>query len=581
MKKVLVIMLAIMLSCSMVFADVVPPSAINGMAGVTRPEISGHQIVHAGSPVAAMAGYNILMQGGTAFDAAVAVSAAQAFAEPCMTNIFGGDAEIIVYSEEDDKITVFNGTGWAPAKATLDTYFELGGIPDRGIYAMQMPGEWAGWMTMLGEYGTMPLADILAPVIEISEKGTAVTPMLSYMLDMTDSAIFNDEAMLFFSDDGEIKEQGDFYANPHYSDTLQLMADVASEGKTIQEGYQFANDYFYRGPIAEKIVEWNQSLGGLFTIEDFNEFYAEVQEPISTTYKGYEVYACPPNSQGPTLIEALNIAENFDMSSYGHNSAEYLNIVAQIMTIALNDRNKYVSDPRFGTMPEEMLSKEYAAKMAEFINEDGILEDLPDGGLVYAPNYEELGGDTTFMAVADKYGNVVVVTHSINSIFGSGLMVDDLGIMMNNRMVYYSLDSEHPNALAPHKRTLQTITPTLAMKDGEPAFFVGTPGADNQEQTKFQVIMNYIEFGFNPQQAVEQPRIVSSHAPGAGKSEAYPGRLSAMTIGSEAIDGLTALGYDVSSSSNTGSLGFGVYDPETGLWRVGADPTRDAYSVGW
>lgn len=561
--------------------QVVPPTANGGMAGVTRPEVSGRQVVHAGSPVAALAGYNVLAQGGNAFDAAVAVAAAQTFSEPGMTNIFGGDAEIIIYSAEDDAVKVYNGTGWAPANADIFTYFDRGGIPSSGILAMHIPGEWAGWMALLADYGTMGLDDILAPVIEIAEEGTAVTPFMGMILKMSGTGKYNQEALDIFTRDGKLLAQGDRYVNRNYAKLLKEVSSVAKRGRTPQDGYGLALDYFYRGPVAEKIVDWNQDLGGIFSIEDFNDYYAEVQEPLVTNYRGYDVYACPPNSQGPTLIEALNIAELYDMSSYDHNSAEYINLIAQIMTIALNDRNKYVSDPRFGTMPSELMTKDYARKMKEFINEDGLLMELPDGGLIYARDYEALGGDTTFLAVADKDGNVVSCTHSINGIMGSGLMVDGLGIMMNNRMSYYSLDEEHPNSLAPHKRTLQTITPSLALKDGIPAFFVGTPGSDNQEQTKFQVILNHVDFDIDPQQNVEKARMVSGHAPGAGKTEAYPGKLSVMGVGSKVIDELKDMGYTVSQTTNTGSLGFGYFNPETGLWTVGADPTRDAYTVGW
>lgn len=559
-------------------AQVVEPTANGGMAGVTRPEISGHEVAHAGSSFAATVGYTILEKGGTAFDAAVAMAAAQTFAEPGMINIFGGDAEIMVYDATEKAVKVYNGTGWAPAKASLDEFFEKGGIPSSGVLAMQMPGEWAGWMTLLGDYGTMSLSDIFEPVIEGAEEGIGVSPFLALILQMMGTSKYNQAALDVFTNDGVLLKQGDLYTNANYAALLKEMAEVASQGATLKEGYSLANEYFYRGPIAEKIVAWNNENGGIFSIEDFNEFYAEIQEPISTNYRGYDVYVCPPNSQGPTLIEALNILEGFDLSSMEHNSAEYINIVAQALDIALNDRNKYVADPRFGTMPEEMMTKDYAAKMREYIDTEKAATDLPDGGLVYYRDYEALGGDTTFMAVADKYGNVVVSTHSINGIMGSGLMVDGLGIMMNNRMTYYSLDPEHPNCLEPHKRTLQTITPTLALKDGEPAFFVGTPGSDNQEQTKLQVILNYVDFGMMPQQDVETARFVTKHAPAAGASEAYPGKIQVMGVGSKVIADLTEMGYKVSTTTNTGSLGFGIC--KDGLWIVGADPTRDAYTVG-
>jgi len=559
-------------------AKTVAPSANGGMAEVTRPEISGHEVAHAGSPFAATVGYSILEKGGTAYDAAVAMAAAQTFAEPSMINIFGGDAEIIIYDAKEQKIKVYNGTGWAPANASLDAFLDRGGIPSNGILSMQMPGEWAGWMTLLGDYGTMTLADIFEPVIEGAEEGIGISPFLSLILSVVGTSVYNQAALDVFTSNGQLLSQGDLYKNVNYAALLREMANVASQGETLQDGYKLAYEYFYRGPIAEKIVEWNNQNGGIFSIEDFNEFYAEIQEPISTNYRGYDVYVCPPNSQGPTLIEALNILEGFDLASMEHNSAEYINIVAQALDIALNDRNKYVADPRFGTMPEEMMSKEYADKMRQYIDTEKAASSLPDGGLVYYRDYEALGGDTTFMAVADKYGNVVACTHSINGVMGSGLMVDGLGIMMNNRMTYYSLDFEHPNCLEPHKRTLQTITPTIATKDGKPAFFVGTPGSDNQEQTKLQVILNYVDFGMMPQQDVETARFVTKHAPAAGAGESYPGRIQVMGVGSKVIEDLTSMGYSVSKTTNTGSLGFGIC--KDGLWIVGADPTRDAYTVG-
>ncbi len=558
----------------------IPYTTNVGTSGWTRPPVSGRNVVHAGSPEAAAIGYTVLVNGGNAFDAALATAAAQTFSEAMMCSIFGGDAEIITYNAKDKEVRVYNGTGWAQAAATVDYYLEKGGIPSVGIDSMHVPGEWAGWMELLRDYGTMELSDILEPTVQLAENGMLASEFTINALElckrMGSYGPNNAAAKEIYPDGLAI---GDIIVNEDYANLLKLMGDTASKGKTLADGYQLAEDLFYRGEIAEKIVDWNKANGGTFELADFSDFRAEIQEPIVTNYRGYDVYSCPPNCQGPALIEALNILEGYDLASMKHNSAEYVNLVVQALNIALNDRNKYVADPRFYQAPPEIWSKEYAAKMRQYISTEQAMASLPDGGLQFYRDYDKLGPDTTFMAVVDSEGNMCVVTHSINAYYGSGLVVDGLGIFMNDRMGYYSLDEEHPNSLAAHKRTVQTITPSLGLKDGEPAFFVGTPNANNQEQSKLQVLLNYIDFGFRPQQAVEQPRVSTTHAPGIGSDVESPGKIALMTgFGTTINEDLEKLGYTISYTTNTGSVGFGIN--ENGIWTVGADPTRNAYSVG-
>lgn len=558
----------------------IPYSTNPGTSGWTRPPVSGRNVVHAGSPEAAAVGYSVLVKGGNAFDAAMATAAAQTFSESMMCSIFGGDAEIITYDAKTGEVRVYNGTGWAQRKATIDYYLDKGGIPSVGIDSMHVPGEWSGWMTLLRDYGTMELSDILEPVAQLSENGMVASEFTINALEMCKRmgsyGPKNEAAKAVYPDTLKV---GDTIINKDYAALLREMGKVAAKGKSLADGFALAEDYFYRGPIAEKIVSWNNKNGGTYALDDFSEFRAEIQEPISTTYRGYEVYCCPPNCQGSALIEALNIIEGFDLSSMKHNSAEYVNVVVQSLNIALNDRNKFVADPRFFQAPAEIWTKEYAAKMRQYISMDHAMASLPDGGLKFYRDYDKLGPDTTFMAVVDADGNMCIVTHSINAYYGSGLMVDGLGIFMNDRMGYYSLDEEHPNSLAAHKRTVQTITPSLGLKDGEPAFFVGTPNANNQEQSKLQVLLNYIDFGFRPQQAVEQPRVSTTHAPGIGSDVESPGKIALMTgFGTTINKELEKLGYTISYTTNTGSVGFGIN--ENGIWTVGADPTRNAYSMG-
>ncbi len=540
------------------------------MTGFTRPHVSGHAVVHAGSPEAAAAGYEILVKGGNAFDAAMATAAAQTYSEGVMCSIFGGDAFIIIRDGKTGEIKVYNGTGWAPKNATVDFYLDLGGFPSYGIYAMEIPGEWSGWMTLLDDYASMELSDIMEPVIRLAEDGMVVNEYMKGVLPYAESN-GNDALKAVYNPNYEL---GDIITNPDYANLLRKMGELAAGGN-----FKAAEDYFYRGPVAEKIVAWNNELGGLFSIEDFNDYHAEIMEPITTNYRGIDIYCCPANCQGPTLIEALNIIENFDLSQYEHNSAEYINLVVQCLNIALNDRNRFLGDPRFTDIPTAPWTKEYAAEMAKLIDLDHAMETIPEFDAEKFEDYNTKGPDTTFMAVVDDEGNMCIVTHSINYFWGSGLMVDGLGIIMNDRIQNFSLDEDHQNCLAAHKRPMQTITPTIGLKDGEPYLFVGTPNANNQEQTKFQVILNHVDFGMRPQACVEAPRVSTGHAPSFGHSEYNPGKLTLMNaFGTRENAALEAMGYKLSYTANTGSLGFGVF--ENGMWTVGADPTRNAYSLG-
>ena len=271
-------------------------ASANTMYFKTRPTISGKVVAHGGSPAVAKAGMEILLQGGTAFDAAMAMAAAQSYSEVMMCHIFGGDLQLIGYDAKAKKVFSFNGTGWAPKKATIDFHMDKTNaeIPVKGIYSMHMPGEWSGWMTFLGKYGTMPLSKILAPAVDMAKNGIITDDFLANMIEKY-SGPMNDEAKSVFWPNGKALKAGDLYVNPGYADLLETMgkvADKAAEGKTVADGYKAAEDYFYRGPIAEEIVKWNNENGGDFSIEDFNEFHAEEISFTNPLYQHfYQEYA--------------------------------------------------------------------------------------------------------------------------------------------------------------------------------------------------------------------------------------------------------------------------------------------------
>jgi len=355
--------------------------------------------------------------------------------------------------------------------------------------------------------------------------------------------------------------------------------------------YQDAEDYIYRGPFAKAFVDFSTSLGGLFSLADMNEFRATKANPLSTNYKGIDVYVCPPNSQGMVLLEALNIIENYDVKALGHNTAEYLDLIIQVLNLCLEDRNNFMGDPRFVPIPYGMITKEYAKIRKNDIKPGKSMPDkIPyaDPGK-YAQFYTgQKGGDTTFMAIADAMGNVVACTTSVCQIFGSKLFLPGYGVMLNDRMTYFLLDEDSPNHLLPRKRTMQTITPSIALKNGAPYLAWGTPGADLQEQMKFQVFLNIVEWGMNAQKAVEQPRLQTLHPT---PLMVTPGFLAAArTLHVEAripVDvrnKLAKMGYLirlVDWNMLGGLMGLIKIDPVTGWKETGADPRGNNTAIAW
>lgn len=546
----------------------------------TRPSIKGNSVIIGDHPLSAATGFKILEKGGNAFDAAVGMAATMSLVYPAMNDFFGGDAMIIVYSAKDKKVITYNGSGWAPEAATMDRYFDEGGIPEMGILSVEVPGSFGGWMKLLQDYGTLPLRDILAPAIHVAENGFELPNIAAYYLSNENIfKNFNDEANSIYRVEGALLKAGDMVYNKNYATTLKSVSGL---------GYKEAEDYFYRGPIAEKIVACSKAAGGLLELKDFADFRAEKIDAVSTDYRGVDVYACPPNSQGMALLEALNILEGYDLKSLGHNSAEYIDLLMQACNLALEDRNRYLGDPRFVQNPMGLITKEYAKVRREKDMTPG--KPMPDELVKGDPSefndvYYGKTGDTTFMAAVDAEGNIVACTTSLCGAYGSGVVVPETGIMLNNRMTYFFLDDQFPNHLQPRKRTMQTITPSIALKNGAPFLAFGTPGADVQEQAKLQVFLNVVEFGMDPQIAVEAARVQSRHPMGLKSHASYPRTLQAeKRVPQEAQDGLKKMGYTLQTKADweyIGYMGMVVLDPVSGRKKAGADPRSDCTAIGW
>lgn len=547
----------------------------------TRTTIAGNSVVIGDHPLSATAGFKILEKGGNAFDAAAAMAAAMSLVYAPMNNFFGGDAMIIVYSAKDKKVYTYNGSGWAPSAATIDYYIDRGGIPDAGILSVQLPGSFAGWMKLLQDYGTMPLKDILAPAIHIANNGYELPGR--FVSSLNSAAVtntFNQATRDMFFRDGKPLKAGDMVYNKEYGKILTAISKM---------GYRQAEEYFYRGPIAKQLVDFIKSEGGLFTLKDFADFKAEKVAAISVNYRGVDVYACPPNSQGMVLLEALNILEGYDLKAMGHNSAQYIDVLAQALNLALEDRNRHLGDPRFVKNPMGLLTKEYAKARREKDMTPGepMSDELKSGNPAeFSDVFYGKSGDTTFMAVADKWGNVVACTTSICNAFGSGITVPRTGILLNNRMTYFFLDEEYPNYLQPRKRTMQTITPSIALKNGKPYLAFGTPGADVQEQGKLQVFLNVVEWGMEPQLAVEAPRMQTKHPMGLINSyrTPFPRTLQIeKRVPESTRKELENMGYTIQSNSDweyISMMGCIEIRPD-GRKYGGADPRSDRTAIGW
>jgi gamma-glutamyltranspeptidase/glutathione hydrolase len=552
-------------------------------------------MVAAGHPLAAEAGMRILKAGGNAVDAAIATWGVQGQVEPGMTGL-GGDLFMVIYLAKSGEVKIINGTGFAPGAATIDFYKSKGGIPEDGPLSITVPGAVDGAALAVQKYGTRSLRDVLAPAIEIAEQGFPITESLAGGLAASRQELskFPSTTKIWFRD-GKPLEMGDVLVNKDLARTLR---SIAAQGSRV----------FYRGEVAGTIARYLKANGGIITEADLAAYQAFEDTPIKINYRGIDVYGCPPNSQGFVMLEALNILEGFDLQKMGHNTAPYLHVITEALKLSFADRNKYVADPKFArNIPMKgLLSKEYAAIRRAAINPDRATagEPLPGdpirlttsgGSSAYgapqpSPNHvsqfdpDQFLNLTTYLAVVDKDRNMVSLTSSLLSAFGSGMVVEGGGFFLNDRMRYFWLEPDDVNSLQPHKRVRQTINPAVAVKDGKPYLTFGTPGADTQPQTQLQFFLNVAEFGMTVQRALEQPAVISN----SFRESYYPhnvaGQLLVPALLSERVrDELAARGHklDVRNARGVGSVKGIMVHPRTGVLLGGVSPTGDSYVMGW
>ncbi|MCH7744794.1 MAG: gamma-glutamyltransferase family protein [Chloroflexi bacterium] len=567
-----------------------------------RPPIMGvTHVVSSGHYLAASAGYRILEEGGNAIDAGVASGIAINVTLPHATN-FGGVAPIIIYLAESDSVVTISGLGRWPRAASIE-YFNkhAGGDIPLGIQRSIIPAAPDAWLTALEKHGTMTFEQVVTPALELAEFGYPLTPVVQRSIANTADALSPSTRDIFVPD-GRVPKVGEPIIQKDLARTFRRLIEVerANAHKGREAAIHAARDYIYKGDIAEEMARFSHEQGGLITLQDLNEFSVQMEQPEVGQFKDYSIYTCGPWCQGPVTAQALQILENDDLAAMGHNSPDYIHLVSQALDLAFADRHIYYGDPDHIEVPMEgLLSKDYTRARRSMIDMDKAFSEMPPPGepwtyqgkpdknmaaqrLLPVPGDQEQ--DTSYTCVVDRWGNAFSATPS-DGIYGSPI-VPGLGFLMSGRGSQSWLDPNHASSLQPWKRPRLTPNPAIAFKKGKLFMPFGTPGGDSQCQAMAQMFLNIVEFGMDPQQAIEQPRFVSWNFPNSFWPHTYlPGRLHVEgRIASDSVAELSKRGHEMQSiddwSPAMGALSGIVVDQESGTLKGAADPRRDVYAIG-
>ncbi len=547
------------------------PVVTAGQAG-RSVTIAPHGMVATSHPLAAQIGLEILKKGGNAVDAAIATSAAMGVLEPTNCGI-GGDLYALVWDAKTRTIHGLNASGRAPRLANRDYFAKQGlkEIPTYGPLSWSVPGCVDGWAELQRRFGTMSLRELLAPAIAYAENGAPVPEIIAgywRAVERMDDPGMR-QTFLIVDETGRRRapRTGEVFKNPDLAQSYRL---IAEQGR----------DAFYKGPIAEKLAAFSEQVGGLLRREDLAEHRSEWVQPVSTTYRGYTIWEIPPPGQGITVLQMLNILEQFDLKSLGPHSAEYWHLFIEAKKLAYADRARYYADPQFAAVPvQELISKKYAGKRAAGIDRKKAATDVPPGD-------PKLGmGETIYLCVVDKDRNCVSLIQSNFHGFGSGLAAPGTGFGIQNRGCQFSLDDNHPNRLEPGKRPFHTIIPAMVTRDGQPFFVFGVMGGDMQPQGQVQVLVNLIDFGMNVQAAGEAPRIEHiGHPTPTGRAAAPQGGtvLAEPGIPEAVLRELVARGHRVQRVRVNGGGYQGILiHPHTGMLHGGTEARKDGIAIGY
>jgi len=508
--------------------------------------------------LASAAGLKALQDGGNAIDAAVTAATVLAVIEPSMNGI-GGDLLAIVYDAKTSRLHGLDSTGRSAYASTPQEFAKRGftEMPSRGVLAVDVPGVVEGWHQLLTRFGTIPLGKALEPAITFARDGFPVAELMANEWhDNTETLASDRHAADTFLPNGKPLGHGEIFTNPRLARSLEL---IAKDGR----------DAFYTGVLAEAIVTDLKARDGLLTLRDFAEHRADWVTTISTNYRGYDLHEMPPSTQGFVALEMLNILEGFDIAGYGHNSADYLHVVAEAKRIAFADRARLLADRDH--MPkglvEHLISKDYAASRRREISMTTA-----------APHYASLDfagrdrGDTIYLTAADAHGNVISFIQSLFGSFGAGFVAGETGITLQNRGAGFTLEAGHPNQIGPHKRPLHTLVPAMLMKDGRPWISFGVMGGDNQAQAHAQMVTKFVDFGMHVQEAGDSARM------------RHTGEALALEsgIGADVGAALEAKGHKITDGrGQVGGYQAIAIDQETGVLLGGSDLRKDGLAIGW
>ena len=514
--------------------------APNGMAATSQP-------------LATTAAIEILQSGGNAIDAAVAAAAVLNVVEPYMTGM-GGDMFAILWDAEEERLIGLDGSGKSGSKIDVQALVkQWEEMPNRGAATVTVPGALAGWSDLVKTYGDLSLAEVLAPAIRIAEQGFPVTPIIAQDWAGTlETLEGNAGATATFLIDGKTPRAGEWFSNPDLAKTFRRIAKNGPET-------------LYGGALGREIVAGLDELGGFITIDDLARHKSRWVTPLSVDYKGYTLHELPPAGQGIAALQMLKMLESFDLSNMVHNSSEYLHTLIEAKKLAYADLARYVSDPtHMDVQPEALLAPEYLSKRAGLIDPKKAMTTVEPGEFATE-------SDTIYLTVADREGNMISLINSVSWYFGSGVVVPGTGVVLQNRGQGFTLESGHPNQIAPNKRPFHTIIPAFVTHQGKPWLSYGVMSGSMQPQGHVQVLLNLIEFGMDPQEAIDAARF--RHLSGK--------RIAVENLNHEVARALSALGHELVVPNG---IAFGGAQAILKLdrgWAAGSDPRKDGMAAGY
>jgi gamma-glutamyltranspeptidase/glutathione hydrolase len=526
--------------------------------------VARHGMVCASQPLAAQVGIDVLKAGGSCVDAAIATNAALGLMEPASCGV-GGDLFAIVWVEKERRLYGLNASGRSPAAWNLDEARKrnLDRIPRRSPLSWSVPGCVSGWSLLSERFGRLGLAHVLEPSIAYAREGFPISPIIASHFDWPDAE--EPHLAAVFHPGGKVPGYGDVFQNPLLAASYERIARDGARG-------------FYEGETADRIVAKSRELGGLMSLEDLRAHRADWVDPVSTSYRGFDVWEIPPNGQGICALQILNLMEGFDVAALGHNSVEHLHLFVEAKKLAFEDRARYYADPAFADVPVSWLvSKDYAKARAKQIDPKRAASRV-------APGDPKLDSDTVYLCAADGDGNMVSLIQSNYAGFGSGICPDGLGFPIQNRGQAFSLDPGHRNRLEPRKRPFHTIIPAFMTKQGAPVLAFGVMGGDVQPQGHAQVVMNMVDFGLSVQQATDVPRVIhdGSSAPWGGQMTDGGEVVTEPGLDPAVVQGLVARGHRIAKDVDA-HVGYQAIWREDGPLRYfgGSDPRKDGQAIGY